>query len=143
MITIYYDEDCIMCRNYASYQKAKLMFDDVALVDLRAMSGGEREVLSGKARADLTKGILLRFSGSSVEKASLYGGVLDDDGYYYIQGREATVLMAQLGTSEQSGIFGFFNRFLKYPSLAKVLFPLMRLGRKVLLVFTDKSSKFD
>lgn len=106
-----YDGECPLCDCYARYADVKRAVGELVLVDAR--KGGPL-VAELEKSFDLDNGMVLK---------------LDDRCYH---GRDALRMLARLSGGQ--GAFSRLNRFLfGDPAGARVGYPLLKLGRRVLL----------
>ncbi len=106
-----YDGDCPLCSRYAQYADVERSVGELVLVDARR--GGPLVDELTKSY-DLDKGMVLKM-----------------DGRCYF-GRDALRMLAVLSMGR--GVFGGLNRLLfRFPAAARAGYPLLKLGRRLLL----------
>lgn len=113
-LVIVYDGKCPFCTNYVRLMTLRKMVGAVDLVDARSDALVVRELAS--RGYDLNEGM-----------AALYG-----DKVYY--GADAVSLISVL-SGERSWLAKVLARVLRDPRRAKILYPIMKLGRRVTLRF--------
>lgn len=116
-LTVVYDGECPFCSNYVRLMALRRTVGTVALVDAR--DGGP--VIEDLTRRgyDLNHGMVVRFG------ATLYYGA------------DALVLLSTL--SEDRGAFGrSLSRLLRSPARARLLYPVMKLGRRATLALLGR-----
>ncbi len=107
-----YDGECPLCSNYARYLRVKQAVGELVLVNAREGGPLVEEVRS--LPHDLNDGMVLKMNGR-----------------YYV-GDRALHMLALL--SEKRGAFSIVNRMLfASPLAARLGYPLLKLGRRVLL----------
>jgi len=121
-----YDGECPVCSAYVRYVRIRESVGEVVLVDAR--HGGEGGETDPK-KAALGKYWLERIRAASLDlnegMVLIYGGRL-------YHGADCVHMLALL--SSASGPFNRFNALLfKSPAAARVLYPVMRSGRNLLL----------
>lgn len=115
---IIYDGDCIFCSNYVQFVRLRDAIGKVDLVDAR--SGDPRVIEYQRLGYDLNQGMLFA-----------------NNGVVY-HGADAVHVLASLSTP-CSG-FNRMNRFIfQNKVLARVLYPVLKLGRQAVLVARGKS----
>jgi predicted DCC family thiol-disulfide oxidoreductase YuxK len=111
-LVIVYDGDCPFCSRY------------VELVKLRQTVGPVRLV---NARADRVEAERLRSAGYDLDE-----GMIAKYGQRLYRGSDCMNLLALLSTD--SGTFNLFNRAVfSSPTAARLLYPVLRLGRNLTL----------
>jgi predicted DCC family thiol-disulfide oxidoreductase YuxK len=116
--TIYYDGDCPFCSRYVRYVRLRDAVGGVHLIDLRG-NEKERERLATDGW-NLDQGMVVEFEGHT------YGG------------SDAVHMLALL--SSASDRFNRFNRALLSSRIgARMLYPLLRMGRGVTLLALDRA----
>lgn len=114
---IIYDGDCVFCNNYVRLLKLKEAIGEVELVDAR--SGDPRVERFWHEGYDLNQGMLF------IHKGRVY------------HGDEAINVLASL--SSNSTIFNRINgAVLSNVQTARVLYPLLKLGRRFVLLVRGK-----
>lgn len=107
-----YDGECPLCSNYAQYLRVKQAVGEFVLVNAR--EGGPLVEEVRNLPHDLNDGMVLKMNGQ-----------------YYV-GDRALHMLALL--SEKRGVFSIANRLLfASPLAARLGYPLLKLGRRVLL----------
>jgi len=116
-LTVVYDGECPFCSNYVRLMALRRSVGSVALVDARA--GGPIVAELARRGYDLNNGMVVR-----------HGQTL-----YY--GPDALVLLSTL--SEDRGVVGrTLARLLRDPSRARLLYPVMKLGRRATLALLGR-----
>lgn len=109
---IVYDGQCPVCSSYVRYLRIKESVGKVALINAR--DGGPEVEKVRAAGLDLNEGMVLEYGGR------LYHGA------------DCVHMLAMLGSN--SGAFNRLNALMfKNPTAAKMLYPVMRAGRNLLL----------
>lgn len=109
---IIYDGSCPFCKNYIRYYRAKQAF-------------GEIELVNARERWDLAE--RLAAMGYDLD----VGFVFIDKGRIY-HGDAAMIVLAQAG--RKRGLFNRLNHLMfRSPKRARLLYPVLRLGRKLAL----------
>lgn len=109
---IIYDGDCIFCQNYVRYTRLRDAIGPVELVDARS---GDRRVEQYWRDYDLNEGMLFVYRGT------------------VYHGADAIHMLA--GLSSRSGTLNQLNaRIFSHSGLARLLYPLLKVGRRVTLV---------
>ncbi len=108
---IIYDGDCIFCQNYVRYTRLRDAIGPVELVDARS---GDRRVEQYWRDYDLNEGMLFVYRGT------------------VHHGADAVHMLASL--SSRSGTLNQLNaRVFSQPWMARMLYPLLKVGRRVTL----------
>lgn len=117
-LILVYDGECPVCKVYVRYMRIKESVGKLTLVDARA--GGQWVRKIEKAGFDLNEGFVL-----------IYGSRI-----YY--GPDCIHMLALL--SSGSGLFNRLNATIfKRPRLSKILYPILRFGRNLLLRLLGRS----
>src|SRR5581483_6348156 len=107
-----YDGDCPVCSTYVRYVRIKESAGGLLLVNAR--DGGPWVAQVRQARLDLDEGMVLFYGGRAYH------------------GADCIHMLALLSTS--SGSFNRLNALVfRHPGLARVLYPVLRAGRNLLL----------
>ena len=107
-----YDGQCPVCSSYVRYVRIKESVGKVALIDAR--DGGPYVKKIQAAGLDLNEGMVLSYGG------------------HLYHGADCVHMLALL--SSNSGAFNRLNALMfKSPGAAKLLYPVMRAGRNLLL----------
>jgi predicted DCC family thiol-disulfide oxidoreductase YuxK len=107
-----YDGDCPVCSTYVRYVRIKESAGGLVLVNAR--DGGPWVARVRQAHLDLDEGMVLFYGGRAYH------------------GADCIHMLALLSTS--SGSFNRLNALVfRYPGLARVLYPVLRAGRNLLL----------
>lgn len=117
-MTIVYDGECPFCRNYVRLMALRKAVGAVDLVDARSGAPAARRLVD--LGYDLNEGM-----------AAIYGGTV-----YY--GSDAVVLISTL-SRERGAAARFLAALLRDPARAKLLYPAMKLGRRVVLRLLGRS----
>ena len=116
---IIYDGDCVYCQNYVRFLRLKETVGPIELVDAR--SGDPRVRTYWRDGYDLDEGMLFVYRG----------------GVYH--GAEAIHVLASL--SSETGWLNRLNRaVLSRQGAAKVLYPVLKLGRRATLALRGKTA---
>lgn len=116
-LTVVYDGECPFCSNYVRLMALRRSVGTVALVDAR--EGGPVVEDVTRRGYDLNNGMVVR-----------HGQTL-----YY--GPDALVLLSTL--SEDRGAIGrVLSRLLRSPSRARLLYPMMKFGRRATLALLGR-----
>ena len=119
---IIYDGDCLFCSSYVKLVRLRESIGPIDLKNARENPELVRELTS--SGYDLDEGMLLIFNGT----------------YYY--GDDCVNRLALLST--KSGLFNRLNKFIfKHPSLAKTLYPVLKLGRHLYFKLVGKEKILD
>ncbi len=111
-VWLIYDGECPLCSNYAQYLNLKQSVEELVLVDARQGGPVVEEVRS--LPHDLNDGMVVKI-----------------DRRYFV-GHQALNVLALL--SENRGVFSKFNRLVfSSPLVARLAYPLLKLGRWLLL----------
>ena len=109
---IIYDGGCFMCENYVSLYRANKTLGALKLVNARKLN---TEVLDALQ-----------------ENYNLDDGMIFLNGGIYHHGHKAVNMLAMVSSS--SGFFNKVNAFIfKSPFMAKIAYPFLKLGRRILL----------
>jgi predicted DCC family thiol-disulfide oxidoreductase YuxK len=109
---IIYDGECIFCQNYVRFVRLRETIGPVELLDARS---DDPRIAPYWRRYDLNEGMLFVHRG----------------GVYY--GAEAVHVLA--GLSSERGAFNRLNaRLFSHGRVASVLYPLLKMGRRLTLV---------
>lgn len=115
---IVYDGDCIFCQSYVRFTRLRSTVGAVELLDAR--SDDPRVAEFRRQGFDLNEGMLFIF----------------EDRVYH--GDEAINLLAILSSS--SSLFGWFNRrILANRTVARLVYPALKLGRRATLRLRGRS----
>ncbi len=117
-IRIIYDGECPVCKTYVAHMRLKKNYGVVELVNAR-----DDELIARH----------FRDKGMSLDEGMVVK--LDDSEFY---GADAVNVLAML--SSDSGVFNRFNALVfSNATVCKLLYPLMRTGRNILLRLLRKS----
>ena len=117
-IVLVYDGDCPVCSAYVRYVRIKNSAGGLELINAR--NGGPWVERVRQAALDLDEGMVL-FYGNRI-----------------YHGADCINMLALLSTG--SGIFNRFNAIaFARPGMAKILYPVLRAGRNLLLRILGKS----
>ncbi len=117
-LTVVYDGECPFCSNYVHLMALRRSVGTVALVDAR--SGGPLVDEITRRGYDLNEGMVVRHGA---------------DLYY---GPDALVLLSRL--SDDRGVASrLLARLLRSPGRARLLYPAMKLGRRVTLLMLGRA----
>jgi predicted DCC family thiol-disulfide oxidoreductase YuxK len=116
-LTVVYDGDCPFCRNYVQLMALRKAVGQVDLVDARSPHPVVRRLID--MGFDLNEGM-----------ATLYGGKV-----YY--GSDSVVLLSSM-THEYGWLGRLMAILLRNPARARLLYPLMKAGRRVTLRMLGK-----
>ena len=118
MIVIY-DGQCVFCSAYVRLLRLREAVGRVELLDGR--TSGIADLAARELGLDLNEGMLVLYQGRS----------------YY--GNEAMTILSALTTRS-----GLLNRAIaavfRFPALARLLYPVLRLGRRVTLALLGRST---
>ena len=117
-VLLVYDQQCPVCHRYSQWVRIKETVGQLQIVNAREDSNIMQEIT--EAGLDVDQGMVLKLDG-----------VL-----YY--GADAIHVLALIGT--RSGFFNRLNYWLfRSPKLARVLYPVLRAGRNLLLKLLGKT----
>lgn len=117
-LTVVYDGECPFCSNYVRLMALRRSVGHVALVDARR--GGPIVDEITRRDFDLNNGMVVRYGRT----------------FYY--GADALVLLSSL--SEDGGLVGsVLSRVLRSPARARLLYPVMKLGRRATLLILGRT----
>lgn len=117
-ILLVYDRECPVCEHYSQVVRIKQSVGELKIVNAREDSEVMREITA--RGLDVDQGMVLKMG----------------DQYYY--GSDAIHALALI--SSRSGVFNRFNYWIfRSKTLAHILYPVLRVGRNVLLKFLGKS----
>jgi len=111
-IVVIYDGECPFCANYVALMNLKNAVGRVTLIDARTGAAPVKTLL--EQGYDLNEGM-----------AVLFGGAV-----FY--GKDAVTFLSAL-TSSRNWLGRLVSRLLRTPSRAAVLYPVMKLGRRITL----------
>ena len=113
-----YDKECPACNNYCQVVRIREDVGDLRIVDARENSEVLKEITSNGL--DIDQGMVLK---------------MGDELYY---GSDAIHALALIGS--RSGIFNRINyRMFKSKTISKLLYPILRFCRNILLKFLGKT----
>ena len=116
-ITLVYDGDCPVCRNYTKYLSIKKIAGTFELVNARDNPSIMQEI--NAARLDMDEGFVLKIG----------------DRFYH--GADAIHTLALLST--RTGVFNRINFLIfKSRALSRALYPVLKSGRALLLKMLGK-----
>ena len=117
-ILLIYDKECPACDNYCQVVRIKNDVGDLRIVDARLDSDVLKEITS--EGLDIDQGMVLKM-----------GGELD-------YGSDAIHTLALI--SSRAGLFNKFNYWIfKSKTISKILYPVLKFARNVLLKLLKKS----
>lgn len=117
-LTLLYDGECPVCKNFVRRMRLKQEFGDLRLLDARQPSEERHRVEA--MGLDLNRGFVL-FVGDEV--------------YFADRAIQTLALM-----SSRSGLFNRLNYYIfRSPGLSRVLYPLLATGRLILLRLLGRS----
>ena len=119
-VEIIYDGACPFCSNYVGLIRVRKEFD-VRLIDARAHPEYVAEFAA--FNMDLADGMIVRFPGS----------------VHY--GADALVALSMI--SEGGWFSGLFAHVFRHRRLARLLYPVMKLGRRITLAALGISRSFE
>lgn len=115
-----YDGDCPICEHAAKALRIKQSLGDLHLLDARNATPSPLLAAINENKLDLDEGMVIYHNGS------------------FYHGRTALRFMSVYGAPK--GVFNHINRLLfQFEPMAKVLYPVMRAGRNLLLKLRGKS----
>lgn len=117
-MAVVYDGECPFCRNFVRLMALRRAVGDVELVDARTPASTVRWLM--ELGYDLNEGM-----------AVVYGGKV-----YY--GNDAVVLLSSL-TNERGWLGRSLAALLRDPARARMLYPWMKIGRRIVLKLRGKS----
>jgi predicted DCC family thiol-disulfide oxidoreductase YuxK len=116
---VIYDGQCVFCSAYVRLLRLREAVGRVELLDGR--TGGIADLAARELGLDLNEGMLVLYQGRA----------------YY--GNEAMTILSVLTTRS-----GLLNRAIaalfRFPTLSRLLYPLMKLGRRVTLALLGRST---
>lgn len=124
-VEVLYDGDCPLCSSYARYSKLKADVRRLTLKNMREVDASEIALLRQNGLSP-EEGVILRISSPAQEQT--------------FQGAEAMGLLSSLDNSHS--ILSLVLRIMRFPSLGRAVFPLLRLGRAFLLRILRISAEF-
>ncbi len=117
-LTLVYDHDCPVCRNYCRVLVIKKAAGEMTILDARENPPIMREI--NALGLDMDEGFVLKIG----------------DQFYH--GADAIHALALLSTGA-----GFFNRInylvFRSQTLSRILYPVLKTGRRLLLILLGKS----
>ena len=117
-ILLIYDKECPACDNYCQVVRIKNDVGDLRIVDARLDSDVLKEITS--EGLDIDQGMVLKMGGE----------------LYY--GSDAIHTLALI--SSRAGLFNKFNYLIfKSKTISKILYPVLKFARNVLLKLLKKS----
>jgi predicted DCC family thiol-disulfide oxidoreductase YuxK len=116
-LVVVYDGECPFCRNYVQLMALRRAAGDVELVDARTAAPAALKLR--ELGYDLNEGM-----------AALYGGTI-----YY--GSDAVVFLSSLA-SQRGWLGQGIAWLLRGPRRARLLYPVMKLGRRIVLKVLGK-----
>ena len=117
-ILLIYDKECPACDNYCQVVRIKNDVGDLRIVDARLDSEVLKEITS--EGLDIDQGMVLKMGGE----------------LYY--GSDAIHTLALI--SSRAGLFNKFNYWIfKSKTISKILYPVLKFARNVLLKLLKKS----
>ncbi len=117
-LQVVYDGDCPFCRNYVRLMALRKAVGHVELIDARTQDPTVRRLV--ELGYDLNEGM-----------AAIYGGKI-----YY--GRDSVVLLSSMA-HEQGWLGRLVAVLLRDPNRAALLYPVMKVGRRVTLKILGKT----
>ncbi|WP_108444235.1 DCC1-like thiol-disulfide oxidoreductase family protein [Halomonas denitrificans] len=118
-LTLVYDGECPLCRQFVRLQRLRRDVGDLALIDARQESDARREL--SEQGIDLDEGVALRI------------------GEHWVHGSEALHRLALMSTG--SGLFNrLMARLFASPERTARLYPWLRRGRALLLRLLGRES---
>lgn len=122
-ITIYYDNECPVCRSFTSYLKMKNDFDEVNIIGMRTLSKEELSAIAAESGADLNKGILVK--------------IYSDGKNTYLSRAKAA---AFIGNYSSNLIHKMISRLLKLQVTGNMVYTLVYRLRLILLKIKNITS---
>lgn len=116
-MVVVYDGECPFCRSYVTLMSLRKAVGDVELMDARTQTPPIRRLV--ELGYNLNEGM-----------AAIYGGKV-----YY--GKDAVVLISSL-TGDRPWLGRLIATSLRNPTRATFLYPLMKLGRRIVLRILGK-----
>lgn len=116
-LIVVYDGDCPFCRNYVRLMALRKAVGQVELVDARTADPAVRSLV--ELGYDLNEGM-----------AVIYG-----DRIYY--GSDSVVLLSSM-TNERGWVARLVAMLLRNPGRARLIYPLMKFGRRIALRILGK-----
>ncbi len=117
--TVIYDGDCPFCKTYVKFMRFREAVGGVSLLDARS-------------QPELVRA--LKYKGYDLNNGMVF--IMNQKVHY---GDDAVLAMSLLSTSV--GVFNRINGFIfSKPILAKILYPVLVLGRKIVLKLLRKTT---
>ncbi|MGH1569595.1 DCC1-like thiol-disulfide oxidoreductase family protein [Methylobacterium sp. P31] len=117
-LTVVYDGECPFCSNYVRLMALRRSVGHITLVDARR--GGSLVGEIARRGLDLNNGMVVRYGRT----------------FYY--GADALVLLSSL-SEDGSAVGRALSRVLRSPARARLLYPVMKLGRRATLLILDRT----
>lgn len=126
IVTVYFDGECPFCTRYARFQKAQALGAKISLIDLRLTEQGLRQELLNKG-IEIEKGVVVRISNGFED--------------LFFQGSEAMGILSNL--DGRATFFSILLRIMRYPRIARLIYPVLKFGRNLTLFLMRRSPKID
>lgn len=115
-LDLYYDGECIFCKNYAVYHRLHSEFARIQLHNMRELSPEQKDMLMSR-KVDINKGVVAIIVEDSKEKV--------------LQGKK---VMGFLGKYDANPRFlGRMNRLFQNSFFASLIYPFVYVARWLLL----------
>jgi predicted DCC family thiol-disulfide oxidoreductase YuxK len=116
-VAIFYDGDCPICRNYASFNKLKRLAEHVELTDMRSLSSDEIENLI-RMGVNPNDGVIVR--------------TVDSSGKVIVYQKERALSVLAMLNSNKDGL-SLLHRVFRNEKVAGFLYPFLFKFRLLLL----------